>query len=78
MLGLNQIETSVLIHAKQDIVLEPDETFFALLQLTKESYEIGVRLEEETSITTVIVIDTNGNYNNYFMLNSFSLVSCKP
>ena len=52
MLGLNQIETSVLIHAKQDIVLEPDETFFALLQLTKESYEIGVRLEEETSITT--------------------------
>ena len=62
MLGINQTETSVLIHARQDTVLEPDETFFALLQLTKESYEVGVRLEDETSITTVTVINTNGKY----------------
>jgi len=65
VLGINQTETSVLIHARQDTVLEPDETFFALLQLTKESYEVGVRLEDETSITTVTVINTNGKYIFY-------------
>ena len=73
VLGLNKTETSVLIHTKQDKILEPDETFFALLQLTEESYNIGVRLEEETSITAVTIINTNGDHILFQFNNVFSV-----
>jgi len=77
VLGLNQTETSVIIHTKQDKILEPDEAFFAVLQLTEESYEIGVRLEEETSITTVTINNTNGKFhssNNAFYLFLYTVI----
>jgi len=77
VLGLNQTETSAIIHTKQDKILEPDETFFAILQLAEESYEIGVRLEEETSITTVTIINTNGKFhssNSAFYLSIYTVI----
>ena len=73
VLGLNETETSVLIHTKQDKILEPDETFFALLQLTEESYNIGARLEEETSITAVTIINTNGDHILFQFINVFNV-----